>query len=189
MVNGRITNCSVHGNLCETGLQAFQFSWASRCIIENCTAYDNSGRYVWGFYHDTGSFHRVDIAHNRFLGVDIGARILCSPDSYHSDTTIFANEFRISGAANGSGKAGIEYAGSNRTGGIRVIANRILLAPTLAGSICVTLNSQSGALILVNMFAGFTTPVFLPNAGDTVVRGNLGEFGEPVGAGLGRSVP
>lgn len=188
-VNGRITGCSVHGVTAPSGLIGFQISWASRCIVENCSVYGNTGRYIAGFYSDTGSLQNLSVSHNQFSQVDAGARILCDSDSYHTGTLIFANDVLTQTVVNGAGKAGIEYSGSHHTSGVRVLGNRIRLEAPVAGSICVGFADLNAAFILGNTIDNFGLAVGLHDAGDTVVRGNTDSNGVAMGAGAGRQVP
>ena len=189
VVNGRITDCSVYGVTCDTGLQAFQISAASRTLIEDCTTYGNTARYVWGFYTDTGPLQNVMIARNVFDDVDIGARFLCDSASYHSNTTVIGNDLHIRATANSTGKAGIEYSGNNRTTWPRIIGNRITLVSAFPGSTGVNLVNASGAFILANTIAGFATPISLQNLNNAVVRGNFDGMGDPVDTAIAAQLP
>ena len=189
MVNGRIRDCSVHGNTCDTGLQAFQISGASRSVVEYCKVYGNATNYVVGFYTDTGPLEKLMIVRNVFDDVDIGARFLCDSASYHKDTTVMANDFHIRATVNGSGKAGIEYSGNNRTTWPRIIGNRITLESAFPGSIGVNLVNASGAFILANTIAGFATPISLQNLNNAVVRGNFDGMGDPVDPAIAAQLP
>ena len=182
VVNGRITGCSVHDVTCVTGLQAFQVNLASRTVVENCTTRGNSARYVWGFYNDTGSLQNLLITRNVFDDIDVGARILCDPNSFHRDTTIVDNDFHVWAPPNATAKAGIECAGRSNKNVTwpRIIGNRITLASAFAGSVGVNLVDGSGAFVLANLIDGFVTPISITNFDNTVVRDNFDANGNPL---------
>ena len=187
--NGRIVDCTVHGIRDALALQAYQVSWASRVVVERCSVYDNGTNYTLGFYMDTGSLRSVSVSHNRFIDVDIGVRLICDPTSIHMDTTIFANEMRIRSLVNGSGKAGMEYDGHNRTTRTRVIGNRIFLASSFPGAVGVSLGDQAEPFLLANTIDGFGIPMSLRGTLKATVRGNTDANGIEVGRGLGNPVP
>ena len=164
-------------------------SQATRSLVENCTVYENSGRSVVGFYSDTGSLKSIIVSHNSFLDVDVGIRILCNSASYHSDVSIFANYIRTHALINGSGKAGIEYAGNFRTTRARLLGNHIELAGSFPGSIGIDLNDETAPFVLANTVAGFPVPIAFRNVTGATVRGNTDGNGSAIGVGTGNQLP
>ena len=142
----------------------------------------NSARYVWGFYNDTGSLQNLLIVRNVFDDIDVAARVLCDPNSFHRDTTVMDNDFHVHALSNGTAKAGVECAGRSNKNMTwpRIIGNRITLASAFPGSVGVHLEDGSGAFVLANMIDGFVTPISIVNVDNAVVRGNFDANGNPL---------